>query len=115
MNTDKFKFRAFDGTHMHYFTFDDVQNGRIFVRLLDPTGFCKDYHQINLRDCQITQCTGEKDKNGKLIYDGDIIHQFNHHDYEYYLKQVNSITEVSHPNECIILGNIFQHPELLTK
>jgi uncharacterized phage protein (TIGR01671 family) len=70
---DKFKFRAWDREHMHHFTFDQIYGGVIYPY---------DSRIVNLSDCQITQSTGEKDKNGNLIYEGDIVKNHNAQDEE---------------------------------
>lgn len=73
----------------------------------------------------VEQCTGLKDKNGKLIYEGDIVET---HDYTtehsqivfdkgcYALKSKDfAIYEhlSNYENECNIIGNIHKNPELL--
>jgi uncharacterized phage protein (TIGR01671 family) len=70
------------------------------------------------------QCTGLKDKNGKLIYEGDII-QENWHKYilewgngAYVIKDIKRGTSYmftsgicKHKSE--VIGNIYENPELL--
>lgn len=78
-------------------------------------------HQEGVGDYEIMQFTGLKDKNGKEIYEGDIV-DFNtmgvnellraEYDGLYVIKTGQEIT----PNEvyCEIIGNIYENPELLS-
>lgn len=61
---DRFKFRAWDEGlgKLIYFNFDNIG------RAIDSTEIKEYIEQGNLM-----QCTGLKDKNGNLIYEGDIV------------------------------------------
>ena len=80
---------------------------------------------IHRSDCIIEQCTGLKDKNGKLIYEGDIVET---HDYTtehsqivfdkgcYVLKSKDAAMYEhlsNYEKECEVIGNIHENPELL--
>lgn len=118
MKEDRFKFRVWDKKEkkMVYFTFLEVSANTIgranqtFIKL----------------DKDVMQSTGLKDKDGKLIYEGDIIQHCNT------IIKVGNIIPLSRlhlqyeiPDEddwfswCDIdwetIGNIYENPELLEK
>ena len=70
MGSDRFKFRVWNKKHKKYISENRVgiYNGNAYY--LDPYG-----EEIFLDEkfFVIEQCTGIKDQNGKLIYDGDVV------------------------------------------
>lgn len=72
---DRFKFRIWNGTEMHYDDFVVTATGFVGKITEEFLGNCV-FNQEDLtadNECVLMQCTGSKDKNGKLIYEGDII------------------------------------------
>ena len=124
---DRFKFRVWvDGTMCDPFSFEDIYNAAFAE--LKPSQVFEKY--------TFMQCTGLKDKNGKLIFEGDIIE----HRYKFFETQPEIVSrlEVLWEDEYSafsgfnnnkirfsigpgmrflrdfeIIGNIYENPELL--
>ena len=104
---DRFKFRAWDSIAKEYI-FDSYALYELFVNDIDNS-------------YQVEQCTGLKDKNGKLIYEGDIVD-----DGEQYTKIIFDKSCFCYDDgsgfyddldfyytHCKVIGNIHENPELL--
>lgn len=101
----------------------------VFGDVLDGIGTV--YNPAKFDDCILVQCTGLKDKNGKLIYEGDILIQkeenggptkklvFWEEDGGYLgLKDLKKsflgvVTFHRFGYSYEIIGNIYENPELL--
>lgn len=141
---DRFKFRIWDKEQNKYFSFEDFKRFDVEFNF-DPT--------TNEVVCEydknryiVLSSTGLKDKNGKLIYEGDVLDLYvsSKKLYRYEVKyEIGSFMLVSQdeifdfPNvwndyvyplsqlyyeyqneencidECEVIGNIYENPELL--
>lgn len=72
-----------------------------------------------LINCELMQCTGLRDKNGKLIYEGDILKSGIHcyqvvwHEGKFVLNKGCKNYPIGGCDLMEIIGNIHENPELL--
>ena len=115
MNNREIKFRAWDGIKMldnpKFEFFNHGKNGRAVMMANED------------ENVTIMQFTGLKDKNGKEIYEGDIL-KWTHPDFKE-LKKEYKILEMKDIRKSLliepdcnkgwikVIGNIYENPELL--
>lgn len=107
---DRFKVRVWDKVFNNYWTDEGIKENAAWL-LFPDNG--------NIDDIEIEQCTGLKDKNGKLIFEGDVV-SLDKYNYSVLWndcwcasrKRSEQITHVN--SSCFkIVGNIHENPELL--
>lgn len=144
---DRYKFKIWDKTEKKFLPLDSKTENTDSWISIDNTGVYL-VERDNARDVAfftditedviILQCTGLKDKNGKLIYEGDIVSvkvkiQDSLYEDEYYFQNykggiifekgiiaIDVIDTTKHPislyyhaKDCEVVGNIYENPELL--
>ena len=134
---DRFKFRVWHKPlkQMHYNDFIVTATGYM-AKIYQQDDYMMKFNQEDLefdKQCILMQCTGLKDKNGKLIYEGDILGGIYHGYIEYckdckcfqlFVKDYGclacegdihwyELVESENENELEVIGNIYENKELL--
>lgn len=120
---DRYKYRVWDkNLKVMYPVWSLTPYGAV----VDDLNIAK--REISFNDCDVMQCTGLKDKNGKLIYEGDIVLSLATKSHtgvvcwdkeKAYFKingkgiAYNALQTLHSENAFEVIGNIYENPELL--
>lgn len=128
MEQREVKFRAWGGKQMYFFDLKDLYNEGCEANLYKGDKQLSQNTQLPYDGMSIMQYTGLKDKNGKEIYEGDIVKCHDHPTGasdtigEVYWKDGKwmvtwSMVDLGDYGTAWIeiVGNIHQNPELLTQ
>ena len=121
------KFRAWDTTNKEMFkdTFAITESGQVVVVEQEYVASSPDY--VFVEHLVIMQSTGLKDKNGKEIFEGDVVKMvkdvyseptyyevIRHRGGAYRLESKQHGCELwLRHTDCEVVGNIYENPELL--
>lgn len=123
--TDRFKFRVWDKLDEEYYDENCFQmqiesSGDLFIIGVGNDGEDCFWETDNT---VIEQCTGLKDKNGKLIYENDLIKidsdvaviKWSDYYARFMLEsqEDNFDFETTYAEECEVIGNIHENADLL--
>ncbi|MCD7779846.1 MAG: YopX family protein [Candidatus Gastranaerophilales bacterium] len=125
---DRFKFRAYNTESKRIYDVRELGFMRDTLELVDiclekPNNDAYGIEIESVEEYILMQCTGLKDKNGKLIFEGDILQDGVGNTFEIaFIKYCNYIRETKRHywlkfderhTSYEIIGNIYENPELL--
>lgn len=113
--SDRFKLRVWDKVFNSYWADAEIKENAAWLLFPDND---------NINNVEIEQCTGLKDKNGKLIFDGDVIlvphvdpifnAAWNNHNTEKALvKFVNGSFVYDYENRLFYLSDVCEKSEVI--
>lgn len=119
------KFRAWDKKAKKWLSFDEGEPIESDYTRLNTLGYWVHFWNYDEKEVALMQFTGLKDKNGKEIYEGDVLkskYATGHNVYWQgcgwkmstqqggYWQPLQTLTD-----NYEVIGNIFENPELLNK
>lgn len=121
---DRFRFRVWDFLRKCMLYKSVINKDWLYkpdksVDLVKIAYACASYSEYQHSD--LMQCTGLKDKNGTLIYEGDIVSgngwaKDRAIEVTFDEARFKPNTLISNPAFCVeVIGNIYENPELLEK
>lgn len=127
---DRFKSRVYDKAVKRYLTDNDVYEitDGILDTLYDLLNDENRNFVLGRHDLIFEQCTGLKDKNGKLIYEGDVVSlvpeiekiryvvKWDEYNAQLFLDGLNKRVRIDFNTidlKLEVVGNIHENPELL--
>ena len=109
------KFRVWDKTSKEMVNINRIDIGDGSCK---PTIFGDVFYDY-WNDVELMQYTGYKDKNGKEIYEGDVIQTDEYWVGDRYLKNeiiiIKDIRKCYKLRPCTVIGNIYENPGFLLK
>ena len=130
---DRFKFRIYckSENQMMIFNNPTLIDGEVFkggLLFKNYTHKITNVHEVSCDDLVLMQSTGLKDKNGKLIYEGDILLEkngkhhvvnWNNNHATFFIEQIEKTGRFDtwhlarHDLDYEVIGNIYENKELL--
>ena len=117
---DRFKFRVYYKPHNKVYNVICLNCDRQKEIIIEYNGSTA---LVEWENCEIMQSTGLHDKNGKLIYEGDIVQFPNPYEENKIFRQIVEWQELAltigysfTPFTALtveVIGNIYENPELL--
>lgn len=118
------KLRAWDGEEKRFLP---IIEGHEYTFRMDKDGLYTEYECTPQENVTLQMCTGLLDKNGKEIYEGDIVADRSNTDLvfsiQYDTEHVGYYMPEAFDEECRfpiseveleVIGNIYENPEFLT-
>lgn len=127
---DRFKFRAIINNEIKdVYYFYELPNNKDVVFICTDFENCKGHY---ISSNQLVPCTGKKDKNNNLIFEGDIVRfyfdndeiiavvEWDDDECRFYLNTTDFFKdkyvtdyEIVNQEEYEVIGNIYENPDLL--